>query len=69
MRISMFEYISLTQLSRELRVLTGKNAPGYQTLYRHAMEGKIPAERAVFNRWCVRRDHLLQIVSALGLGS
>lgn len=63
----MPEYIPLSHLSRELREITGKKAPGYQSLYRRIMDGDIPAEVLAHNRWHVRREHLPAIMQTLGL--
>jgi hypothetical protein len=63
----MDEYVSLHQLPRELKTLVGTGSPGYQSLYRKIVDGRLPATRTPAGRWMIARDDLPVIMAALGL--
>lgn len=62
------DMIPLTHLGRAL-VAGGfaAQSPGYDRLYRGALNGTFPAEQVVSNRWSVRRDDLPKVAAAFGL--
>ncbi len=62
------DLIPLTHLGREL-VAGGfaAQSPGYDRLYRGALNGTFPAEQVVSNRWSVRRGDLPAVAAAFGL--
>jgi hypothetical protein len=63
----MNDYISLHQLPRELKALVGTGAPGYQSLYRKIVDGRLPATRTPAGRWMIARGDLPAIMTTLGL--
>ena len=62
------DLIPLTHLGREL-IAGGfaAQSPGYDRLYKAALNGTYPAEQVVSNRWSVRRGDLLKVAAAFGL--
>ena len=57
--------LSLSELPRALRELTGKRAT-YQKLYRLTIDGDIPAIKTVRGRWLVKESDLPGIARTLG---
>ncbi len=62
------DLIPLTHVGREL-VAGGfaPHSPGYDRLYKGAVNALFPAEQVVSNRWSVRRGDLLKVAAAFGL--
>ena len=60
------ELVALTALPRELKALTGTEAPTYRRLWTLTVDGRIPAEQ-VNGRYQVRRADLPDIAAALGM--
>lgn len=62
------DLIPLTHLGREL-VAHGfaPHSPGYDRLYKGAVNALFPAEQLVSNRWSVRRSDLPKVAAAFGL--
>lgn len=58
--------LMLTDVPRALKDLTGTGIQ-YQKLYRHIIDGAIPAEKSLSGRWFVRRADLPEIAKTLGL--
>lgn len=56
----------LTYVPRKIRAL-GYAPPTYPQVYRAALNGSIPAEQVVTNRWSVRDVDLPKVITALGL--
>ncbi len=60
--------IPLLHVNREL--ISGgfaARSPGYDRLYKGAINGLFPAEQVVSNRWSVRRGDLPKVAAAFGL--
>ncbi len=68
--MSYQDTIPLTHLGREL-VAGGfaTQSPGYDRLYKGAVNGTFPAEQMVSNRWTVRRIDLPKVAAAFGFAS
>ena len=60
------ELVALTALPRELKALTGAEAPTYRRLWTLTVDGRIPAEQ-INGRYQVRRADLPDIASTLGM--
>ena len=60
--------IPLLHVNREL-VASGfaAQAPGYDRLYKGAINGLFPADQMVSNRWSIRRGDLPKVAAAFGL--
>lgn len=58
--------LMLTDTPRALKELTGVGIQ-YQKLYRHIVDGTIPAEKNISGRWFVKRSDLPEIAKTLGL--
>lgn len=53
----MSETLSLSELPRVLREMTGKRAT-YARIYRMVVDGDLPAEKNASGRWIIRRQDL-----------
>jgi len=64
------DLIPLTHVGREL-VAGGftPHSPGYDRLYKGALNGAFPAEQVVSNRWSVRRSDLPKVAAAFGVAA
>lgn len=60
--------MSLTDLPRALREITGKCAP-YHLLYRMALNGDFPAERTATGRWRIRCEDVPGIAAKLAINN
>jgi hypothetical protein len=64
--IAMSEVLSLSDVPRIIRNMTGKRA-SYQKLYRLLVDGDLPGEKNAAGRWQVRRQDIPVIAENLGL--
>lgn len=62
------ERVPLPMLPHALAQLTGKPGPTYRSCYLAAVNGQIPAERALNGRWTVAAQDLSSIAAAFGRG-
>lgn len=62
----MASTLSLSDLPRALREITGMRAP-YQRIYRMVIDGDLPAQKNDAGRWFVNRDDIPVFVQKLGL--
>ncbi len=60
--------IPLLHVNRELTAGGfAAQSPGYDRLYKGAINGLFPAEQVVSNRWSIRRGDLPKVAAAFGL--
>jgi hypothetical protein len=62
----MPDIIPITELSSEIRKITGQPGPGYRKLHFLACDGVIPAAKSG-RQWVVNRKDLGAVIAALGL--
>jgi hypothetical protein len=60
------ETMTLGELPRVLRAMTGKRAP-YQRIYRMVVDGDLPAEKNLKGKWVVRRKDIPAVARIMNL--